>query len=325
MPIRSTSSPRAADRATRASRGEPAQTPNVTDASPAPQTPDVNPDIAGRPSAVFTGADERPEFRISVRPAPGQTNAPTPALLLDWKDATVNARAKQLARADLLSDPKVRQQIDAEVRALARQEGRPLTEKEEKKVTGAVLKPLLPAFYAKHYQQLAASDATKQQALADTIAEYRPKMARYKDPFTPVAQGDPAARAKETMLWEDQDVMVMVDTFCPSPKALVVPKDTYNFPTDVPGALMDRIADIAAKVSDAFSKASGSNPADIWINPPQRITISQMHVHVQPKLPHWEPHRRPRGVPPDPALVAEQQKFYRAVTSELSKLLGPSS
>src|SRR5687768_2861657 len=46
------------------------------------------------------------------------------------------------------------------------------------------------------------------------------------DPFTPIAQAEPAERAKmkERVLWEDAAVFVLVDKFHPSPKALVIPK-----------------------------------------------------------------------------------------------------
>jgi diadenosine tetraphosphate (Ap4A) HIT family hydrolase len=279
-------------------------------------------DIDGVDSPI-SDADMRPEFRISVRGVAGQPT-PAPNLKDDWHDAALSGEAKYLASVDVwnLVEAEMKTAVPAEEARL----GRPMTDDELKAFRKDVDKPISekhfkPA-YAKHYADITKSAATKKKAIQTALTREGQRLsARARDPFTPVAMGDPAARAKEVLLWEDKDAMVLIDLFCPSPKALVVPKDQAMFPKDLPQAKLDHLAAISAKVSDAFSAVAGSQPANIWINPPQRLSLKQLHVHVMPKLPKWEQRRRPRGVPPDPALVAEQQKFYAALSKEIATQL----
>ncbi len=121
--------------------------------------------------------------------------------------------------------------------------------------------------------------------------------------------------------------MVIVDSFSPGPKALVIPKQGAMFPTDISKGDLEEMAKIAAKVSDAFGKAAGSGPASIWVNPPQRLTIKQLHTHVLPKLPNWENPgpgepggRDPRSDVPA-HIVAEMDQFHTALEAELAKAL----
>ncbi len=116
------------------------------------------------------------------------------------------------------------------------------------------------------------------------VEAQRERVSRMKDPFLPIAHNDPAARAKETVLYEDDADMVIVDAFSFGPKALVVPKVEMLFPVDATEAQLARLAEIAAAVSDAFIDNGAQGPAKIWINPPSALTVRQLHVHVQPQI-----------------------------------------
>ncbi len=123
---------------------------------------------------------------------------------------------------------------------------------------------------------------------ADLLAKVegqRERVARMKDPFLPIANNDPVARAKETVLFEDEDNMVIVDAFSFGPKALVVPKTEMLFPIDATADQLQRIGTIAAATSDAFVDVGATGLSKIWINPPSALTVRQLHVHVQPPIP----------------------------------------
>ncbi len=275
--------------------------------------------MGGVPS--FTAADFRPEFRISVRPPPGGTTTPVPALAEDWRQATLDARAKELGMQEIAPQLRAnRQQTEAQL-------GRELEPWEGRQVDAPLIKQLLPPVRAKHYQAITKDTASQDQAIADSHAAHGSRLQKARDPFTPLALGDPQARAKDRVLWENNFLMVIVDSFAPSPKALVIPKKQAMFPKDLAPGDMEALAKTAAKVSDAFGKVAGSGPADIWVNPPQRLTIKQLHTHVLPKLPRWENPGpgEPGGRDPKsdvPAhVVAEQNRFYAALEAELQRVL----
>jgi|GEM_PF-1035722 len=272
---------------------------------------------------AFTSADFQREFTISVPRLPGQsTTTPKPQLLDDWKSATLDAAAKERGKDEL--QPKV----DAAIADAEKQVGRPLERREMAQVANAIYKTDLPPLRGKHYGDIIATDATKQDAIDQSLSRHGLRMQNARDPFMPLALGDPQARAKDRVLWEDSKVMVLVDSFSPKPKALVVPKTPTMFPTDMDAKDLDHIADIAQKVSDAFGKLTGAEASDIWINPPQVLTVKQLHCHVlPPNLPAWEnpgpgqPGGRRRDEPVPAHVTAAQDKFYTAFEQELAQAL----
>ncbi|MCP4500449.1 MAG: HIT domain-containing protein [Deltaproteobacteria bacterium] len=147
----------------------------------------------------------------------------------------------------------------------------------------------VPALFDEWIQATAPApeqEPAQRCALAEQKAEQqRGRVERLKDPFSPIAEKDPAALKKEIILWEDDDVMVIVDAFAYGPKALVVPKEKTLFPTDVDEEMLKRLAVISARVSDAFLQQGANGPARMWINPPSALTVRQLHVHVQPGIP----------------------------------------
>jgi len=150
---------------------------------------------------------------------------------------------------------------------------------------------------------------------------------RKRDPFTPIAQHDPVARAKEKVLWENPRLMVIVDLFAPCPKALVVPKKQVTFPVEADQALLKELAQVAAHVSDAFSATTGAPPSGIWINPPQHLMVRQLHVHVLPQANDFSDTGEPlmRAAANDPKVRAQADAFFQKVTAAIAKSLGPSS
>lgn len=130
----------------------------------------------------------------------------------------------------------------------------------------------------------AALSGANEDELAAKIEAQRDRVSRMKDPFTPIANNDAAARAKETVLWEDDDTMVIVDAFSFGPKALVVPKAVMLFPIDGSVEYIARLAEIANAVSGAFVDLGATGGSKTWINPPFALTVRQLHVHVQPPI-----------------------------------------
>lgn len=273
----------------------------------------------GAPS--FTAADFRPEFRISVRPPPGGTTTPTPALADDWRQATLDARAKELGMQEISP------QLQANRKQAEAQLGRELKPWERRQVDAPLVKQLLPPVRAKHYQAIMQSTASQDQAVSDSLSAHGSRIQKAKDPFMPIAQNDPQARADNRVLWENPRMMVIVDSFAPGAKALVIPKRQASFIKDLAPNELDEMATIAAKVSDAFGAVAGSAPASIWVNPPQVITIKQLHTHVLPNLPAWENPGpgQPGGRDPQsdvPAhVVADQNRFFSALEAELQRTL----
>jgi diadenosine tetraphosphate (Ap4A) HIT family hydrolase len=229
----------------------------------------------------------------------GTTTTELPALLPDWKNATVQAAIEDAARERFF--PLIEAALDqAEL-----DKGQPLERKEARAVITAVEKVHMPRHIPVVAPAILKDPRSKDQAVTDSLADGRARLPKLKDPFTPVALNVPQARAKETILWESPTVMVLVDTFAPHPKALVIPKRQMAFPVDATRAELEELARVAKGVSNAFNRAARCGDSEIWINPPQDITIRQLHVHVNPPLPKGKP----------------TAAFIAAVTKDLSSRL----
>ena len=288
-----------------------------------------------------TAADTR--LRTGRASASGKTKTAVPALFSDWKKSVLDATARDAARAELW--PEVEQAL---ARAQAHK-GTLLEDHEAEKVADAFFDshaPRVDQLHKKHTATFGHSTQQKDTVIARAVDDARPHIAQRRDPFTPIAHNDPQARAREVVLWENADAMVLVDLFVKHPKALVVPKAPVSFPCDAPAGMLEDLARIAAHVSDAFMAAAGAKkPAGIWVNPPQDLTVKQLHVHVMPDLPAWldllpaldknvdlsglglPGGRRPRAV--DLARDAQARPAMNTVFAELSaaieRTLGPST
>jgi diadenosine tetraphosphate (Ap4A) HIT family hydrolase len=273
--------------------------------------------------AFHAGRDMRTRVGVSAVQA-GPTTTATPKLLDDWRSALLEAAAEDLADAEVLAP--VRDKALAEAEA---DKGEPLSRQETRAIGREVFK-LLKADYegAKqaHHKDLTKSPSTSKQTERDVLMAHRSRVDQLRDVFSPVAQRLPGARDHELVLWENQNAMVLVDTFAPSPKALVVPKQPVSLPIDAAPVLLDELAVLAAHVSDAFMRATGSPPAGVWINPPQHLTVKQMHLHVLPDLGPFTKDGAPaKAFLEDPQFRPQLEAFFAGISRELEARLGPAT
>ncbi|MBM4280726.1 MAG: hypothetical protein FJ137_08185 [Deltaproteobacteria bacterium] len=285
--------------------------------NPAPPTPTPTMDD------VFDGARDM-RVRVGATGVGGPTTTAVPALLDDWRAALLAAAAE--ARAD---DEVVAPVLGP---ALARAEadrGEPLSRRQARVVEQAVRTQLQQPWddaYRAHLADVTKTPPTKQRVERDVLLEQRPRVAALKDPFTPVVGNAPGARDGEIVLWESRSALVVVDTFSPSPKALVVPKTPASLPVDLPRAALDELARVAAHVSDAFMRATGCPAAGIWVNPPQHLTVKQLHVHVLPDLGPYTADGAPaKALLDDATLRPQLVGWFDAIRVDLAKHLGPSA
>ncbi len=273
--------------------------------------------------AFHASRDMRSRVGINAVTA-GNTVTAVPRLLEDWKTALLEAAAEDLAHAEVI-EPALSKAL-----ALAEtSKGEPLSRGEHRDIrrdVGRALKAEYNDAKDAHHHDLSKSPAIKQQTERDVVLAQRPRVAQLRDVFSATAQKLPGARDNEIVLWESKSAMVVVDTFAPSPKALVVPKHPLQLPIDASAAQVDELALIAAHVSDAFSRAQGSPPAGIWINPPQHLTVKQMHVHVLPDLGQFTNDGVPaKAFLEDPQFRPQIEQFFATVASELERGLGPAT
>jgi diadenosine tetraphosphate (Ap4A) HIT family hydrolase len=155
------------------------------------------------------------------------------------------------------------------------------------------------------------SPAERLRVVKQEIAKERPAVAANRDPFTPLAARDPAARARETVLWENDKVMVVVAKRDASKtKALVVPRVQRNFITDATPAEIAEMERVIAALSAAYQSVAGTSPADVMLSTPDNMELARMHVHVDP---------------PDISVSrGELPKFYAAMAQSLARRLGPA-
>lgn len=273
--------------------------------------------------AFHAGRDMRSRVGVNAVSA-GTTTTAVPKLLEDWKTSLIEAAAEDLAHGEVIAPVLSKAVAQAES-----DKGDGLTRGELREISRDVSRSLKAEYNdAKdaHHKDLTKSPAAKLQTERDVLLAQRPRVSQLRDVFSAAAQNLPGARDNEIVLWENKSAMVVVDTFAPSPKALVVPKDPLQLPIDASAAQLDELALIAAHVSDAFSRSQGSPPAGIWINPPQHLTVKQLHVHVLPDLGQFTK----EGTPPkafleDPQFRPQMLQFFDGIAAEIASRLGPAT
>lgn len=171
----------------------------------------------------------------------------------------------------------------------------------------------LPTLYADWKEATLGTAASGEEIRAHVEGE-RESVAQLPDPFGPLLKMDEEelARKGERILWRDAQVAVFVDRFSPSPKLLVVPTKFVMFLTDASEQVVERLARVAAASSDALLRASDracdtDDPSRIYVNPPRRLGVKRLHVHVQPT----EPIRHD----------GDANAFYARVAGQLKELL----
>lgn len=237
---------------------------------------------------------------------------PLPRLMRDWNQAVCEAVAEDRALDEL------KPQLAEVVRRAQEQVEEPFTKAEQQRIKIDFLRRQRPDVVQRHLSTIIDTPAHAQQTVENCVRDMRAPVSGRKDPFTPIALGDPQARSREWVLFEDPDLMVLVDSFSPTPKALVVPKATTMFPTDLSPAMLEKISRVAAATADAFSAATGAASNGIWINPPQYLMVRQLHVHVMPDLKGWE--QMARRLEPE-EVAAKEQAIFSAVETNLPALI----
>jgi diadenosine tetraphosphate (Ap4A) HIT family hydrolase len=150
-------------------------------------------------------------------------------------------------------------------------------------------------------------------AIREHVERQRNRIERKRDPFTPLfCSDDDELQAKgEVILWKDSRVMVLVNKFNRL-KALVIPRKDTTFPIDASPDLLQELSKVAATTSDAFTWTANNSCdptfSQILINPPARLMISQLHVHVVPPI--------------SAGSVGDISDFHRRVSEFLKKSLG---
>ena len=261
--------------------------PVVQDTAPSQppvSTPAARGQGAADTSSRITAADQGQSARGKFGKAPD--------LIADWTEAAVRCAAEAQAVQQKLSA------IQAEFTKSVAASPTPLDDDAQaelwEKIAGKHAKPFIPGLV----QSISASPKTIAAAVKEVMEGETQRVSQLRDPFTPVAMNDPKARARETVLWENARVMVLVDAFVGAPKALVIPKQRFTYPTEAPAVLLTEMSQIAFVVGQAMAAAArssaplataiGASPAKIWINPPPQLGVAQLHVHVLPELPAWK-------------------------------------
>jgi diadenosine tetraphosphate (Ap4A) HIT family hydrolase len=285
--------------------------------------------VPGTIQPATDGMDATPAFRAEhdlryragvTAVTAGATTTAVPNLLADWKEALVDAAAQQSADAEL--EPVVQRAL----KDARDQKGDDLTRGEARMVRQGVRKlhqPQLRAAKSAYLAEYTKSPQARQKTERDVVLAERPYIAGLREPFGDVAANRQGARDDEIVLWENQNAMVLVDTFAPVPKALVVPKQSVMLPLDAPPGLLEELALIAAHASDAFASALGTPPAGIWVNPPQHLSVQQLHVHVLPKgNGYTDEGHSARDLLGDPAARQQIEAMFAGVGQALEQRLG---
>lgn len=251
---------------------------------------------------------------------------PVPDLLLDWQRSVVDAAAREAARQEMWPD------VEIALDTAEQQRGEPLDDEEREVVIEELFVLEQARFDALGARYLAQFSQQPERTIQRALLEHRPRIAQRRDPFTPVAQRDALARAREIVLWESATAMVLADLLSPAPKALVVPKQPAMLPPDASKATLDELALLGAHVADAFTALTGAPPARVWVSPPHDVAVKQLHVHVTPDLPDWRSFFDVAGEPVraieamrDPAVRAQMHAFFRKLAHALEQRLGPGS
>lgn len=223
---------------------------------------------------VTSKLESAPE--TDLRAVFGTSRRSVPELVSDWQAATLEAAVLETARRSY-QEALTQAVLDAEA-AL----GRDLTPRERRTVLTAVDAANFPAAEPRARAAVMGTKSRQQETIRQAQLDYaRGRGARQRDPFAPLVQGAPASRAEERVLFESPTTLVVVDRFAQAPKALVIPKRFMTFPTEATGEELRELARVSGAVSRAFSRLSGAE-AEVWINPPQHLTVKRLHVHVAP-------------------------------------------
>lgn len=203
-------------------------------------------------------------------------------ILDGWRASAFDAAITQLARASL--KPEYQKAFDAQVRRFGRELSDEELQELSDQVQDSVDERMLDGARATVQAGLANDPGAKARLVNDAAADLKARAPRLRNPFAPLAANDPVARAKEKVLWENGTLMVLVDRFSKAPHLLVVPKAPALLPQDAPPATLDEMGRVGKIASDVFTRVAGVGASETFVNPPQLISIGQLHMHVIPPM-----------------------------------------
>ena len=164
-----------------------------------------------------------------------------------------------------------------------------------------------PELYESYKASVVGSSASD-DSLRRVLDAARSHVRSLPDPFTRLAGMTSAERRNlnEIVVWEDADVMVIVDKPHTLSHVLVVPKKATMFLTDATPTVQRRLATVAGAAAAAFPRgASCGGGAVIRISPPSGLQLRQLHVHVM--------------VSPGPR--ADTVPFYREMGARIAEIV----
>ncbi len=199
-------------------------------------------------------------------------------------------------------------QYDAAIQKQSKRFHRELSEDEIDSIVRRVNDKLLDGQREQVMATVANSPAAQAKLISGTVANLKEHLGDLKNPFKAIARGSEQARKKERVVWEDHNVMVLVDRFADSPKVLVVPKAFAATPLDVAPRVLDEVGKLAQASAQVFTRIAKAKPADAWVNPPQYLSVAQVHMHVQPNL--------------KPLRASQENRFWASFAKELTATVG---
>jgi diadenosine tetraphosphate (Ap4A) HIT family hydrolase len=253
--------------------------------------------IQAAPSSI-----RRAEAAAPVAAATGKFTAA--AIIATWKKATLQATVTAIAREQL------RPQYDAAIQKQEKRFHHELTDDEKEIIVDRVNDKLLDGQRKQVMATVANDPAAQAKLINGAVANLKEHLGELKNPFKALARGSEEARKKERIVWEDRHVMVLVDLFADSPKVLVVPKASAATPLDVAPRVLDEVGKLAQASAQAFTRIAKAKPADAWVNPPQYLSVAQLHMHVQPNL--------------KPLRASQENRFWASFAKELRATVGKS-
>jgi diadenosine tetraphosphate (Ap4A) HIT family hydrolase len=206
------------------------------------------------------------------------------AVLKDWVNALIEAAAEDFATAPYDS------QIKTAVSVFEANKGAPCSREELLTLQNMVYNSHqsdINANMREFIQEHTASSTSVSKLIEQTLKKNSARIQKLRNPFDDVIQNKDGVRDQEVVLWEDKDHLVLLDTFAHNTfKTLVIPKRSVSVPTDLESSEVDRLETIASHVDQwiqqQFGDASSKVASPSWINPPQYLTVKQLHMHIQP-------------------------------------------
>ena len=156
------------------------------------------------------------------------------------------------------------------------------------------------------------TDGDDPAALSRAIERHRRRLGTLEDRLGPLAAGDAVARQKEWGLLENAELVIVPDACVPKLQALVILKNNYLLPTDMPEAALRRLGHVVDAIADAFCRVSGVSRCRCWVPHPNDCKTKRLHLFVEPDLPITDPEEK-RNV-----WAEVSARIHQAITAPLA-------